>query len=78
MSSAVATAQPSAGRTFSKGLEGVTAAETRMSFIDGEKGVLEYVGIEIDALASLDLRRDHVSAVEHASAQEGGTGCVLR
>ncbi|MBX3404373.1 MAG: citrate synthase [Phycisphaeraceae bacterium] len=51
MSSAVATAQPSAGRTFSKGLEGVTAAETRMSFIDGEKGVLEYVGIEIDALA---------------------------
>lgn len=51
MSSAVANAQPSAGRTFSKGLEGVTAAETRMSFIDGEKGVLEYVGIEIDALA---------------------------
>jgi citrate synthase len=37
--------------TFSKGLEGVTAAETRMSFIDGEKGILEYVGIPIDALA---------------------------
>ncbi|MGD9690485.1 MAG: citrate/2-methylcitrate synthase [Phycisphaerales bacterium] len=34
-----------------KGLEGVVAAETKMSFIDGEKGVLEYVGIEIDALA---------------------------
>lgn len=37
--------------TFSKGLEGVVAAETRMSFIDGEKGILEYVGIPIDALA---------------------------
>src|SRR3954470_14365141 len=37
--------------TFAKGLEGVVAAETRMSFIDGEKGVLEYVGIPIDALA---------------------------
>lgn len=37
--------------TFSKGLEGITAAETHMSFIDGEKGVLEYVGIAIDELA---------------------------
>lgn len=37
--------------TASKGLEGVVAAETQMSYIDGERGVLEYVGIEIDALA---------------------------
>lgn len=37
--------------TFAKGLEGVVAAETRMSFIDGEKGILEYVGIPIDDLA---------------------------
>lgn len=37
---------------FSKGLEGVVAAETKMSFIDGEKGVLEYVGIPIGELAS--------------------------
>ncbi len=36
---------------FAKGLEGVVAAETRMSFIDGEKGILEYVGIAIDDLA---------------------------
>lgn len=36
---------------LSKGLEGVVAAETRLSFIDGEKGVLEYVGIAIDDLA---------------------------
>lgn len=34
-----------------KGLEGVVAAETEMSFIDGERGVLEYVGIAIDDLA---------------------------
>lgn len=37
--------------TASKGLEGVIAAETEMSFIDGEKGVLEYVGIPIGPLA---------------------------
>lgn len=37
--------------TYSKGLEGVIAADTKMSFIDGEKGVLEYVGISIDELA---------------------------
>ncbi|MEM8758154.1 MAG: citrate/2-methylcitrate synthase [Planctomycetota bacterium] len=36
---------------FSKGLAGVVAAETNMSFIDGEKGVLEYVGISIHDLA---------------------------
>ncbi len=38
--------------TYSKGLEGVVAAETRLSFIDGEKGVLEYIGIPIGELAS--------------------------
>lgn len=38
--------------TFSKGLEGVVAAETRMSYIDGAKGILEYVGIPIGELAS--------------------------
>jgi citrate synthase len=37
---------------FAKGLEGVVAAETEMSFIDGEKGVLEYVGISIGDLAA--------------------------
>ncbi|RNC82073.1 MAG: citrate synthase [Phycisphaera sp.] len=37
--------------TFAKGLEGVIAAETNMSWIDGVNGVLEYVGINIDALA---------------------------
>ena len=51
MSSAVVNPQPPAARPFAKGLEGVTAAQTKMSFIDGEKGILEYVGIEIDALA---------------------------
>jgi len=34
-----------------KGLEGVVAAESNLSFIDGEKGILEYVGIAIDDLA---------------------------
>lgn len=36
----------------SKGLEGVVAAETHMSYIDGEKGILEYIGIPIGELAS--------------------------
>lgn len=40
------------GSTYSKGLEGVIAAETKISFIDGEKGVLEFVGIPIGELAS--------------------------
>lgn len=42
---------PPAGLTVDKGLANTIAAETAMSFIDGAKGVLEYVGIEIDALA---------------------------
>jgi len=37
---------------ISKGLEGVVASETRMSYIDGEKGILEYVGIPIGELAT--------------------------
>ena len=37
--------------SFDKGLANTVAAETQMSFIDGGKGVLEYVGIDIDALA---------------------------
>ena len=36
---------------FAKGLEGIVAAETNMSFIDGQEGVLEYVGIPIGELA---------------------------
>jgi len=36
---------------FDKGLANTVAAETQLSFIDGQAGVLEYVGIEIDALA---------------------------
>ncbi|MCE2882674.1 MAG: citrate synthase [Planctomycetaceae bacterium] len=39
------------GPIFDKGLANTIAAETQMSFIDGGKGVLEYVGIDIDALA---------------------------
>jgi len=38
--------------TFAKGLEGIIASETQMSYIDGTKGVLEYVGIPIGELSS--------------------------
>lgn len=37
--------------TVDRGLANTLAAESRMCFIDGQKGVLEYVGIDIDALA---------------------------
>jgi citrate synthase len=33
------------------GLEGIPAAESAISFIDGEKGILEYRGIPVDELA---------------------------
>ena len=39
------------GPFVDKGLANVVVAESVMSFIDGEKGVLEYVGIDIDSLA---------------------------
>ena len=37
---------------YAKGLAGIIAAETQISFIDGQKGILEYVGIPIGELAS--------------------------
>ncbi|MCH2161825.1 MAG: hypothetical protein MK085_08125 [Phycisphaerales bacterium] len=40
-----------AEKQFDQGLVNTIAAETAMSFIDGERGVLEYVGIDIDSLA---------------------------
>jgi len=40
-----------AEKTFSKGLEGIIAAQTEMSFINGTEGILEYVGIAIGDLA---------------------------
>ena len=36
----------------SKGLAGIIAAETQMSYIDGEQGILEYVGIPIGELSA--------------------------
>lgn len=38
--------------TAARGLEGVSAAETEMSWVDGTNGVLEYVGIPIGELAT--------------------------
>ena len=40
-----------AEKQFDQGLVNTIAAETQMSYIDGERGVLEYVGIDIDSLA---------------------------
>ena len=35
-----------------KGLAGIVAADTTLSFIDGEKGILKYCGYAIDDLAA--------------------------
>ena len=54
-----------AEKTFSKGLEGIIAAQTEMSFINGTEGILEYVGIAIGDLASQELvRRNRLPALE--------------
>ena len=39
--------------TMDKGLDNTIIGESTKSFIDGQKGILEYVGIDIDALARL-------------------------
>ena len=36
---------------FKPGLEGIPAAQSSISFVDGQKGILEYRGIRIDELA---------------------------
>jgi citrate synthase len=51
MSTAPAATSAPAKPAFVKGLDGIVAAETNMSFIDGSAGILEYVGIAIDPLA---------------------------
>jgi citrate synthase len=38
--------------TYVKGLEGIVASQTEMSFIDGQAGILEYVGIPIGELST--------------------------
>lgn len=45
------TAPQNGAPTQSRGLEGVTALDTELSFIDGQKGELVYRGYEIDDLA---------------------------
>lgn len=40
---------------FKKGLEGIIALETEISYIDGEKGILEYRGYKIEQLADLSF-----------------------
>jgi len=45
------TTAPSAGAPPSKGLEGVVAATSSICFIDGDKGILAYRGIDIHELA---------------------------
>jgi len=42
---------------FAKGLENVIALESRISFIDGEKGILEYRGFDIAELSKLSYEQ---------------------
>ncbi len=38
---------------FEKGLENVVALESSITFIDGEKGILQYRGHDVEKLANL-------------------------
>ena len=51
MTTATAPMTQSAALNYDKGLANTIVADSQMSFIDGAKGILEYVGIEIDTLA---------------------------
>ena len=48
-----------------QGLANTIAAESKMSFIDGQNGILEYVGIDIDALARNSTFEESVYLLWH-------------
>ncbi len=50
-----------------KGLANTIAAESEMSFIDGQKGILEYVGIDIDSLARNSTFEETVYLLWHGT-----------
>lgn len=46
---------------FQPGLKGVTAVETKLSHIDGQRGVLTYRGIPVQELVnSYNLKRSRI------------------
>ncbi len=54
------TAAPAATPTFSKGLVGIIGAQTELSSVDGQNGILTYRGINIDDLAGQALYEEVV------------------
>ncbi len=50
---------------FSRGLEGVIAAESALTYIDGQKGILAYVGIPIEELAEHSTFEETVFLLLH-------------
>ncbi len=57
---------------FDKGLANTIAAESAMSYIDGTNGVLEYVGIDIDALARNSTFEETVYLLWHRALPTRG------
>lgn len=55
-----------------EGLANTIAAESQMSFIDGAKGVLEYVGIDIDSLARNSTFEETVYLLWHRRLPTAG------
>ncbi len=51
--------------TVAKGLEGIVAAETELSYVNGQEGILEYVGIPIDQLAEQSCFEEVVYLLWH-------------
>ena len=64
-SSATATAVPTATAAAGKGLEGVVAARTNLSDVQGDVGKLIYVGYDIDELAGKVSYEEVVYLLHH-------------
>lgn len=55
----------SSAASFARGLEGVVAAESALTYIDGQKGILAYVGIPIEELAEHSTFEETVFLLLH-------------
>ncbi len=66
------------GSTFTPGLEGVIAAETRLSSVDGEAGELIIAGFPVEELASLASFEETVYLLWHDALPDPGHLAAFR
>ena len=66
------------GNTFVAGLEGVVAARTRISGVDGEGGVLTLAGFPVEELAGRATFEEVVYLLRHGDLPDAGELAALR